>query len=142
MITPFRAAHFEELRSRQPESQASQDISPEIARAMERRGSQTFLGKDGRVLMVFGAVEIWKGRAEVWAVLEQNCRDEFLAMHRAALKWLDGLPHERLEMTVEAGFADGHRWARLLGFELEAVRMKQYRAGRDYSLYARVKCHT
>ena len=42
-------------------------------------------------------------------------------------------------MTVDCEFEQGHRWAKMLGFTMEAERMRAYRPdGGDVALYARV----
>lgn len=63
-----------------------------------------------------------------------------LNLTRAAVRHMDAMALPRVEMYVEEGFDAGHRWARLLGFELETERpMRNYLPGRRSAyLYARV----
>lgn len=87
-----------------------------------------------------GFVEYWAGRAEAWAVVNQDCKREFLAMHRQVVELMDMVPFKRIELAVEIDFKPGHRWAKKLGFDLEAQRLRRYMpTGGDVSLYARVK---
>lgn len=94
----------------------------------------------GRVLCCAGLSEYWPERAEGWAILSGNCKREMIAVHRRIQKFLDRPPVRRIEAAVELGFRAGHRWARLLGFELEAQRLKAFLPnGKDCALYARVR---
>jgi RimJ/RimL family protein N-acetyltransferase len=55
------------------------------------------------------------------------------------VEFLDNAPYRRIEATVDVGFKQGHRWIKMLGFELEGY-MRAYRPdGADMLLYARVK---
>jgi len=54
-------------------------------------------------------------------------------------RFLDGCYLHRIEMTVDCDFPQGHRWAKMLGFTMEAERMRGYRPdGGDCALYARL----
>jgi len=54
------------------------------------------------------------------------------------VKFLKRLDARRLETYVDVGFAPGHRWVKMLGFEVEGY-MKSFRPnGDDMVLYARV----
>lgn len=96
--------------------------------------------KDGEVLLVGGVTEYWTNRGEVWAVLNQNCKKNFLAMHNAVKRYLDVIPIRRIEASVLCEFEAGHRWVRTLGFTKEADKLRAYRLdGKDVSLYAKVR---
>lgn len=96
--------------------------------------------EDGRVLLCGGVTEYWPGRGEAWAILNKDCKREFIALHNATKRLFDICPVRRIELAADIGFEPAHRWARLLGFELEAPLLKAYTIeGRDVSLYARIK---
>lgn len=100
----------------------------------------TILTDEGRVLACGGIVPYWKDRAEAWVVVSAFCKKEFLALHRLCLEFLEGLKVRRVEASVVIGEERSHRWVQLLGFELEATRLRGYLPdGKDVSLYARVK---
>jgi len=74
-----------------------------------------------------------------WAFIGDIGPSTFLQVHRAVKQFLDECYVDRIEMTVDCDFPQGHRWARLLGFEMEAERMRRYTPdGRDCALYARL----
>ena len=100
-----------------------------------------YTGIEGdRILFCAGVVEYWPERGEAWAIFGQNQRKDFLKIHNAVKRFLNICPLKRIEATVDFDFEAGHRWVELLGFKLEAERMRSYRMdGGDASLYARVQ---
>ena len=65
-------------------------------------------------------------------------------LHKLVLRGIDGLQrdpaYKRLEVSVFVEFKAAHRWARLLGFEVEAPLARCYDpSGRDYVLYVRIR---
>ena len=81
----------------------------------------------------------WENRATAFALLSDDSGPHFPAIHSAVVEFLDNAPYRRIEATVDVGFKQGHRWIKMLGFELEGY-MKAYRPdGADMLLYARVK---
>jgi hypothetical protein len=94
----------------------------------------------GRIIACAGVVPFYDGRGEVWAIIDRDCRKEFLTLFKVFKKLLKNLPIKRVEAVVIKKFKEGHRMAKLLGFELEAESMRSYSpAGKDCALYARVK---
>lgn len=94
---------------------------------------------DGVVLAVAGVEPQWENRATAFALLSDDSGTHFPAIHSAVVEFLDNAPYRRIEATVDVGFKQGHRWIKMLGFELEGY-MKAYRPdGADMLLYARIK---
>lgn len=93
----------------------------------------------GGVLVSAGIVPFWENRGELWAIFNPRCKDQFLLVHRALKRILDTCPIKRLEAVVDLDFAPGHRWVKILGFEMETPRMRAYNVkGGDASLYVRL----
>lgn len=112
--------------------------TPEYARELAKSPAKTgFI--DGQIVGIAGVVPVWEGRAFAWSYLDVTAALHMLALTRAVRSYLDTLPVNRIEMTVICGFEAGHRWAKMLGFELEAPIMREFHPGVDCSLYARVK---
>lgn len=124
---PFEPWHIDVM-----EVQRFQDVSPFVVDGP----AYTFI--DGRILACVGIVEVWEGRSLAWAVLSVHAREKMLSITRETKRLMDTVKG-RMEITVASDFEMGHRWARLLGYKLEAERMKQFHKGMDYSLYARIK---
>jgi hypothetical protein len=94
----------------------------------------------GRAIGVGGVVEKWPHRVEAWAIIGDNCRKYFLALHNAVKRFLEVFPARRIEATADCDFEQGHRWLELLGFKLECERMVAFNhQGRDASLYSWIK---
>lgn len=85
-------------------------------------------------------MKYWEGRGEAWAIIDDDCKKEFLTIHNFAKRFFEICPLKRIEATVDAGFSPGHRWVKMLGFKLEAPLLKSYLPnGGDSSLYAKVR---
>lgn len=119
---------------------ADRFITPEVANEIVGPHSHTVLD-DGLVLACAGLVALDRtGRWLAWSYLSALVTPrKFIAMHNMARAYLRRAKLRRVEMVVDCEFAAAHRWARALGFTLEAPRMRGYDAdGRDCALYAMV----
>lgn len=87
-----------------------------------------------------GVCQIWPGRAEAWGLFGETIGPHILPVARHIKFVLDGQPHRRLELIVKAGNAQGHTFARLLGFGRHESVMRAYHPdGSDVYMYARIK---
>jgi RimJ/RimL family protein N-acetyltransferase len=94
---------------------------------------------DGGVIAFAGIEPQWQNRATAFALLSESAGSHFPAIHKAVLRFLNWAPYRRIEATVDVGFTQGHRWIKMLGFEVEGY-MRAYRPdGADMLLYARVR---
>lgn len=138
-LIPFRAEHLSLIQVQDAQRNVSHFMTHEHAKTLETALSFTYAA-NGVVFGVGGLVELWPGRAAMWAYLDRNAGRHFVAIHRAALALLEIADFRRVEADVDVDFAEGHRWLKLLGFTLEAPRMRAYLpTGTDSALYARVK---
>lgn len=136
---PFEAGHLRTLKPQAAQRRVTPYLLDERMTLLENEYALT-LTSDGQKLMCCGAVPRSQSRAEVWSILsELVTAKNFLGVHAQGKQFLSGLPFKRLEMIVDVNFDAGHRWAKCLGFEVEAPMMKAYDFdGRDSALYARV----
>lgn len=113
-------------------------VSEADGRALEQSESYTaWIGV--QPIGCAGILPHWPGRAVAWAYLSAIPPHQFILFHRAVLRFLGNCGVRRLETTVDCRFSAGHRWARMLGFECEAERMRAYGVdGGDHAMYARV----
>lgn len=81
----------------------------------------------------------WDNRAIAWMLIGCDLKQHFIPLHRAVRKMLIRAPFRRIEATVDVGFTQGHRWMRMLGFEMEGL-LRAYRPdGGDQVMYARIR---
>ncbi|CAB4156983.1 hypothetical protein UFOVP747_19 [uncultured Caudovirales phage] len=83
---------------------------------------------DGRVLGVGGFALRWAGNALAWAYVARDIpRTAWTALTRAVRQRIDGLAARgvwRVDIEVRWLWPEGERWARMLGFEFEAVALR------------------
>ncbi len=137
-IVPFKAAHLAALQVQDAQTYLSEWVTEEQGLALEEQHSYTVL-HEGVPKGCAGTITQWQGRATAWAFIANVGPTMFLPIHRAVKHFLDGCYVHRLELTVDYDFTQGHRWAQMLGFKLEAERLRAYLPnGGDVSMYARV----
>jgi hypothetical protein len=95
--------------------------------------------RDDEVVGVGGAIEIWPGRAEIWLLLDKGAGAVMNGVHRIASRFIDSLPHHRVETGCEVGWPEAHRWLKMLGFEHERTARKYMPSGRDIDIYVRIR---
>jgi hypothetical protein len=139
-VVPFKGEYLRRMALKQTSRYNLSLITEEAFEQLEKNEfNYTFL-MDGRPVFCGGIVTFWPGRGEVWAFLDEVCRSEFILIHKMVVRYLKVFPHKRLEATVEKEFEPGHRWMRLLGFNVEAPLLRAYYPqGTDGVLYAKVR---
>lgn len=88
-----------------------------------------------------GLVEIRPGTGYAWALLGRRLTPSGLVIaSKYCRTMLNVAPFRRIEATARCDFGPAQRWLRLLGFEVEAPRMRAYLPdGGDATLYSKVK---
>lgn len=139
-IVPFKAEHLAGMRLQSGQAWAAEHIEEAGIRTLEGPHAFTAL-EDGRPIACAGVAEMEKGRWLAWSYLSDqvNARN-FLKVHNAVRGFIHEHEARRIEMVVDYEFEQGHKWARMLGFSVDAPRMRKYNVdGSDASLYALVK---
>lgn len=139
-IVRFRATHLWHLDLQEAQRDLrAQFGDPAYGSALEAT-QNAFTALDGdQVLACAGVHEVWPGRGVAWALIGREAGREFRAIHRAVSGFLAACPLRRVEMVVDAKFAAGHRWAKMLGMTAEGTLRAYSPGGDDYVMYARVK---
>ena len=139
-VVAIKIEHMTELLKREAVAYVRPLFTPEVLKNIERNPHTAAILMDGKVVFAGGVSQYWPQRGEAWAFFDDSCRKNFIPIVRAARKWLDACPVSRIEAAVDIDATQAHRWVKLLGFELEAPRLRKYRPdGKDCALYARVK---
>lgn len=140
-VVRFEPAHLTELTAQQGLEYMQGFFTEDQKKGLAAsRNAFTGISDDGRVVVCAGVADLWENRGEAWSVLNPVCKREFLGIHNAVKRFLDVCPIRRIEAAVDIDFEAGHRWARLLKFELETTRARAYLpSGNDAAIYVRVK---
>jgi len=94
----------------------------------------------GNIMCCVGIIDLWENRAMVWSLMDKNSNRHLLGITKILINLLKCSAQKRIEMYVDCDFKQAHRWAKMLGFNLEAEKMKSfYPTGQDVALYARLK---
>lgn len=135
-VIKMEVDHMHEVLADQPEL-SKYIIEEQIFALVSMQYAYTAVNAYGKVLGCAGLVEKWGGRAEAWAILDQNSKEYFLQIHHAVKRFLKSSGIRRIEAEVNCRFPEGHRWVKSLGFKLEAPMMRFFDpAGNDCSLYS------
>lgn len=136
-VIPLKASHVQALKQQGSLTYLTDRVTDDKLLLLEQQPySFTVLGSSGEILACAGIIEFWEGRGEAWAFFAKSIGAQFLQVHRAVKRFIDAVPMIRIEATVDYDFLAGHKWIRLLGFELECRRMEKYGVGgRDASRY-------
>lgn len=136
-VLPFRAEHFARINPEPEQSaKAAPYLSPTIGRALEGPFAWT-AAHDGQIIGCAGFANKWVDHWMAWAFVDQSAAPHMLEIVRVARVMRNRWPSGRIEAATPCGFTAGHRFLRLLGFELEAPLMRRYTPdGRDHALYA------
>ena len=119
LIVPFAAEHFRQIEVQKAQRAWIEHNAPALAAGP---GQAHTVLIDGRPVACGGVIELWPGRGYAWALLADDSGPHMHRITRTVRQFLDRAPWRRVEMTVEAGFESGLRWARLLGFGKPGTR--------------------
>lgn len=142
-IMPFKAHHLIPWVDQPANSFLTDWIQTGVPFRLENGPNNVTLAVNGKPMVCGGYSEYWKGRCELWAVFNEESRANFLPVFRGVKKWLSTIPCRRIELSIPLSFAQKDiacRRAELWGFELEAMRLRQYLpSGDDACLFSLVK---
>ena len=138
-IEPFRVRHIAELKVQDAQAARYLMMTEDQYKAMESVPSFTAF-EGGEVLGCGGILEYHPERALIWSYVSANAGRHFLKVHRAVSQFLDTTTYKRLEAEVAVDFENGHRWVRMLGFEVETPRARNHMPeGGDATIYVRIR---
>lgn len=140
-FTPFRATHLQYLV---PQAAQKHDhgalLASGAAELMEGPVALTAWRRNVCLGMA-GLIPVHRHRALAWALLSEDAGAHMLTISRKVKRVLAVAPYRRVEITVNADFIDGQRFALLIGGALETPRpMRAYGPdGDDQYMYAVVR---
>jgi hypothetical protein len=136
-VVPFELAHFHQLRLQPSQAWLGEALSEATLAQMAAHQSYTVLAGE-KVAAIAGLLPHHEKRAHAWALIDRNLGAKFTTLHRIVKRYLSMMAanYPRIETTVQVDFPQGHRWAKTLGFVVEAPCMSKYdEQGRDHTLY-------
>lgn len=112
-------------------------VSEEVLAQLEKENSWTGV-ENGDPVFCAGTIQQWSGRHTAWAYMSPVSGRAMLHATREVGRKLLNVKG-RVEFTVRCDFTNGHRWAKLLGFEVETPLLKAYGPeGEDHVGYVRI----
>lgn len=137
-VASFRAEHARVMRIQSRQAAWRESVPDAHFRALESHPSLTILDGD-YPLIAGGVIQVWPGRKVAWAILAADIGHRMTTCTRITRRFLDSHLPGRLELDVERDHEEGHRFARLLGFEKETDRLRSfYTGGLDGTMYVKV----
>lgn len=119
------------------------DLVPGMLNNIQRGECHAFVSSSGLLFGVAGGVRIWRGVADIGAILTSNIYDEPIAFTRCMRRYIEQMmkKHDlhRVQMAVKADYEAGHKFAEAIGFKPEGVLKKYSESREDYVMYGRVK---
>lgn len=138
-IVRFDPSHLWQIRAQDHQvAVVSRYLTDQYAELLS--SGLAYTGFDGtRVVGCAGIVTQFAGVGTLWAVLADDSRRHFVAIHRTVERVLGMVRLRRLEASSEVDFAQGCRWLELLGFQSEGVMRSYGPDGKDHFRYAKVR---
>lgn len=132
-LVPFRRWHIAWLQSN---GGGSLPFDVDTLMSLEKQNTWTAV-LDGDPMACGGTIQQWPGRHHAWSLMNAATGPHMGFITKQALKRLK-LVAGRIELTVRADFAQGHRWAKLLGFRVETPVLAEFGPqGEDHVGYVR-----
>lgn len=119
--------------------QVSQHMNYEMDAEMLPKAGDGYAGLIGeKVIFAVGAVRLWEGRYELWAMLSGDACKHMVWVTRVAKRLLQlRAGARRLEIIVKSDFKAAHRWAEMLGFRWHHHEERFLPDGSDADIYVR-----
>lgn len=139
-VVPFQRWHIRWLAGKGQAVGGNLEWTTDTLVQLEKQNSWTGV-VNGEVVACGGTIEQWQGRHLAWMYLDGDTGKHMLFITREVKKKLAAL-QGRIELTVRHDFETGHRWARLLGFEIEnppGILRAFGPFGEDHISYVRIR---
>jgi hypothetical protein len=87
-----------------------------------------------------GIIDMGWGRGFSWSLMGEESPKNMVLITKLVSRKIEESNFRRVEMTVEDGFEEAHRWAKILGFKCETPNgMDSYLLDKKHFLYSRSK---
>lgn len=138
MIVPYEPAHIFQIELQ--EDQSHLVLTPAHAEVYGKgHCAWTCVDASGKPVGCAGILPVWNDRGICWALLSRNVGRHMAEITRRTIEALDACPYKRLELYARPGFHQSFRWAKVLGFEFEALLEAADPTGGPMALFKRIK---
>ena len=122
---------------RQPEQQYDLIDAQQIEAMLPHCAGEVLIVA-GEPLLAWMAVRVWPGRQLFNVVMSEAAGAYMVRIVRRLRRWLDLEADPRVDTTVRTGWAEGYRFAELLGFKARCRLDRYDHLGRSHVFYERV----
>jgi len=141
-LVPFEAWHMDALENTDAVDGFSKGVVTDknATRLLETQDCWTLFDNGGEVIACGGFLKQWERRYIGWMFVTQRSSKYMIRLTRILKIFIPDVKG-RIDITVRADFKEGHRWAKMLGFEIENKPgiLKQYGPeGEDHIAYVRI----
>ena len=119
-VVPFRAWHLKAIEEAGGAEGGFYTPDDGTLAVLEQTGTNWTGFYKETPLVCGGTIEQWPGRHIAWAFLNKQTSRHMTFVTRACGEKL-ALPSGRIEFTVRRDFLPGHKWARMIGFQVEEM---------------------
>jgi hypothetical protein len=137
IVRPFEPFHIDVLKAQGPQLAQISELSIVPQGTVIRPHGSAVTAFDGDTILLCGGVIPQFKNGICWALLSSDAAKHMSALHYATKRFLTIQNWQRLEATVEEGFASGCRWVELLGFKFEGRMPKYGPLGETHLRYGR-----
>lgn len=140
IVVPFISEHLNGFEVHNWQRSIAEHIKLGFGDMIEDTVSYTCL-HEGKVIFIAGVYDINDHRKIAWALVGKDASPHLLYITKKVREFLDSVSYDRIETLVQFEFEQGHRWARMLGFNNETPDGMMYYGdnGENFCMYSRVR---
>lgn len=138
-VVPFKRWHYDWLAAAGARAEGGLvSVLDDFTLDQLERGLSWTGVVDGAPVICAGMMQQWKGRHTAWAYVARGTLPHMAWITEETRKRIAAVPG-RVEFTVRKDFRAGQRWAKALGFEVEAPLLRAFGPqGEDHVGFVRV----
>ncbi len=138
-IIKFKAHHLDNFEYQKSQEYVAATWDAETRSYVEMTGDAWSVIHDGIIIFCGGFIDMGFGRALAWSLVSKHAAKHLYFITKNTLAKFEKSGFKRLEMIIDSDFEHGHRWARMLGFNLETPDgMPHYYLDKKTFLYGRI----
>lgn len=138
-VVPYNPSHFDEIALQDQQMYLRLKEHSFIRQSLVDMNALTGL-HDKKPVAIAGIYRQHGKKGICYCLFSDDCKKTMNTLVRIMRRVIESSEFDRVEMTVDCDFEQGHRLAKILGFEVECPRMRKSNiVGGDETLYVRIK---